>query len=307
MKTAWEVNDVKIRGRGVITMEDGAVTSGGCKDSSSLIFVWKGEGVSIEGVTAVGANFGAIGGNIGGNTYFGSVPPPNFEGEKGLRVSNVKVMAWQFASDGIFVGRNGYVGDSFVRCNDDIGPDYQSGQLWENNVFWQLENGWPWLAQWNTWDEYDNKDTGGGAHGIEIRDAVLLHMEQRDDNVYGGRKRSVFGAWQGMTNVVKDVLFKNIVVEGGIWVRPFVLHVGQSPFSQVPNECCGNGSLEGFRFENIRFDERPAMISIIEGNAEEGGVVKDVVFSGVEFAGVKMTKGDVEIDAASTNGILIEA
>ena len=102
-------------------------------------------------------------------------------------------MAWQYEADGIFVGRQGYVSDSFIRVNDDSTVDYQSDQLWERNTIWQLDSGWPFMLQWNTWDSYD---LGNGASNVTIRDTTLVHIEQRSDSAYGGDYRSVFGAWQ---------------------------------------------------------------------------------------------------------------
>jgi hypothetical protein len=70
---------------------------------------------------------------------------------------------------GTFVGRQGYVSDSFIRVNDDSTVDYQSHQLWERNTIWQLDSGWPFMLQWNTWDSYD---VGNGASNVTIRDAT---------------------------------------------------------------------------------------------------------------------------------------
>ena len=299
-KTEYGTDDVTIRGRGVITVEDGAYT--GCSDTHSLVFICGGEGVKIEGVTAVATVYGAIGGHIGGNTYFGNCNIDPVPGQ-GLVVSNVKVMGWQYAADGIFVGRHGKVSDSFIRVNDDATVDYQSHQIWQRNIIWQLDNGWPFLMQWNTWDGYEPVPALNGVTNVVVKDSIVVHVEQLPignynigcadgTNRYDGNHRSIFGAWQGESNVVQNITFENIVVEGGLWTMPFYLHVGDSPFSQTQCSCCSNGQINNILFKNINFQYWAAQWSNISGNVAKGGLVSNIEFRNISIDGTRMKSSD---------------
>ncbi len=108
LQTFPGTNNVKITGRGIIT--------GGSNKCSttSIIHMCGGRNMQVNGVSVIDAMQGAIGGHIGINTYWGGCNTDTTSEEGGL-ITNVKVAGWQYGADGIFVGRNGKVTDSFIR------------------------------------------------------------------------------------------------------------------------------------------------------------------------------------------------
>jgi hypothetical protein len=247
-----------------------------------LIMFCGGSGMSVDGILAV-ATPECVGGHIGGNIYWDGCnvnPAPG----QGMRVTNVKVMGWSMGADGIFVGRQGYVADSFIRVNDDNHPDFQSNQLWERNTLWQLANGWPFMIQWNTRDSFDPLD---GAENVTVRDSVIVHVEQISKDAYGGNYRSVFGAWQGepKPNTIRDFVFSNIAIEGGIWVALIMMYVHPGPFSYKPWDCCYSGALSGFQFNDIVVDQWPNRNSWLRGNKTHDGLISGIAFNGVSISG----------------------
>ena len=65
-------------------------------------------------------------------------------------------MGWNFA-DGIFAGRGAHVFDTFVKVNDDGIKPFQGPALFERNVLWGMENGWPLMLAWNTESNESNQ------------------------------------------------------------------------------------------------------------------------------------------------------
>lgn len=307
-RTLPGVNNVTIRGRGVVTIE-GAKEKKGCIDG--LVTLCGGLDLHVEGVATVDSQEGCVS-HIGANTYFQTrnnkpcnINPP---AGRGPVISNTKVIGWQFAT-GIMPGRGAHVSDSFIRVNDDCNPDFQSNQVWERNMLWQLDNGWPFMMQWNTDDVFE-PGLGGGAQNVVYQDSTVVHVEQLDAGAYGGDRRSVFGAWQGMSNTKTNLRFKNINIEGGVWTALIMLYVGNGPFSQVPNKCCGNGNLTGISFENIAFEYHGAQTSLITGNAQAGGRIRDVNFKGVTINSQAVTEASfipMTVDDATTSGIAFKA
>ena len=102
----------------------------------------------------------------------------------GALVENVKAIGWYFTTDGIMVGRDSVVRDSFVKCNDDSLKVFSGNTLWERNTLWQLNNGQSWMLSWIT-------DTN--ERNITVRDSTVIHVEHFKD--FGDHCRpSVIGA-----------------------------------------------------------------------------------------------------------------
>lgn len=290
MQTEAGTNNVTILGRGVLTLDDQRDANhqscpyrDGGKKPPGLVFLCGGLDLRVDGITAV-ATPECVGGHIGGNLYFDQCNVDPAWGQ-GMQVTNVKVMGWSVGADGINVGRRGYVADSFSRTNDDNCADPVSHQLWERNTFWQLANGWPFMIQWNTQDSFQ---PDGGATNITVRDQIIVHVEQDDTHdPYGGPYRSVFGAWQGepAPNAVTDVTFSNVHVEGGLYVRLFMMTVRPSRFSKDPGICCGSGSLSDIEFSGVTSEFWPSVDSWLEGNVTQKGYISNVHFDALNIAG----------------------
>ena len=292
----WTSDGATVAGRGVVTTEDGAHSS--CFDGSNgrgPIFLC-GEDVSVSGVTVAAAPAYAFWGHIGINVYYGcsANPAPG----RGATVRNVKVLGWQYSADGVFVGRHGSVSDSFLRANDDLAVDFQSHQVWERNVLWQLDNGWPFLIQWNTYDKNERDPRAlNGAINVSVRDSVVVHYEAQGydgsynigcasgTHTYDFNPKSIFGAWQGEENTIADFTFERIAVEGGMWAQHFWMRVGDSPFSERHCNCCGSGNLAGLTFRDIWFEWPAYRGSVVAGNTTSGGRVTKMRLEGIIVEG----------------------
>lgn len=307
-RTLPGVNNVTIRGRGVVTIE-GAKVKKGCVDG--LVTLCAGLDLRVEGVAVVDSQEGCVS-HIGANCYFQTrnnlpcnINPP---AGRGPVITNVKVIGWQFAT-GIMPGRGAHVSDSFIRTNDDCNPDFQSNQVWERNTLWQLDNGWPFMIQWNTNDVFEPA-LAGGAQNVVYQDSTVVHVEQVDARAYGGDRRSVFGAWQGMSNTKTNIKFKNIAIEGGMWTALIMLYIGNGPFSEVPYKCCGNGNLTDISFENIQFEYHGAQTSLLLGDSQAGGGIHNINFNDVTIYSQDVTNASfipMRVDAATTSGISFQA
>merc|ERR1719253_2175654 len=78
------------------------------------------------------------------------------------------------------------------------------------------------MMQWNTDDTFE-PGLDGGAQNVLYQDSTVVHVEQLDQGAYGGDRRSIFDAWQGMPNTKTNLRFKNINVEGGVWIALIML------------------------------------------------------------------------------------
>ena len=62
----------------------------------------------------------------------------------------VKAIAWGYSTDGWSGGEFSVVEDSFFKVNDDSSKLFFTGSLVQRNVYWQMENGCPFMMSWNT-------------------------------------------------------------------------------------------------------------------------------------------------------------
>lgn len=284
MQTLPGTHNVTVRGRGTITLDDQRDSDHeGCpkfnpddKKPPGLLFLCGGLNLSVEGIAAV-ATPECVAGHIGVNVYWHGCDVDS-DAASGARISNVKVMGWSVGANALYSGRYGYVTDSFVRANDDVIPDPDSNSLWERITFWQLDNGWAFMMQWNTVDKFDPTS---GSSNVTLRDSVVVHSEQID-NDYGSYSgvRAVFGLWQEepKPSTIGNFTLSNVHVEGGVWTRLFMVRISPGPFGPSTT-CCGNGSVKNFAVLNVSSELVPHHNSWFKGDADENGIIDGVTVS----------------------------
>jgi hypothetical protein len=208
-----------------------------------------------------------------------------------------------------------------IRVNDDSIVDLQSNQLWERIVIWQLDNGWPFQVQWNTFDPYD-EETKNGAHNVTVRNIQVIHVESGDWNYhpfpnagyFGLGYKSVFGAKQGLSNIKTGFTFHDIDVDGGLWIPLVSMQVGISPFSdpkwtkgEQPT-CCNNGVLSDFTFRNINVQYTQTTRSSLKvTDPSAGGLIQNILFDNVNVDGSqKYFKENIDYNFEGVEGIRFE-
>ena len=179
---------VEIHGRGVL---DGGLIAHPptCDDSLALINLC-GDDISISGITLVNAPTYLLEVNAfwqGGACATSSR----------TTVSNVKLLAWHYTSDGIMVGRDSVVSSNFVKCNDDALKLFMGRTSWTRNTIWQEDNGQSFMLSWVTPTNETN---------ISVSDSTVIHVEH--DHDYGDQARpAVFGSVHGGAGELFTVTF----------------------------------------------------------------------------------------------------
>lgn len=188
---ATNARNVRISGRGIL---DGDSLPRGTR----LVLLDRVEGASLEGVTLV-------------NSHTWTVEPMFC---KNLRIDNVKIVNWDFGSDGIdLVGcQDVRIANSFVRANDDciviktwkgtdkypsnpeVGPDVSDIAV-SNCVFWNM----PWGNALEIGFELRAKSV----RDVRFTDCDIIHVER-------GAALSIHN---GDYATVENILFDNIRVE----------------------------------------------------------------------------------------------
>lgn len=144
-------------------------------------------------------------------------------------VRNVKTVgAWMYNSDGVVLGANGRVEDSFFHVNDDAIKLYHSGLQVHRCVVWQAQNGAVFQTGWN-----NNRRV---LRNALVTDVDIIHIDWctfkagRQCNL--SENKAVFNhRQQNMKSIdINDVEFRNIRVEGSspriIYWKPEVRATG---------------------------------------------------------------------------------
>lgn len=277
-----DATGVVIHGRGVLSGEKISHPPQ-CSDTKAMITLC-GDDVTISGITVINPP-----------TYLINVNPYWLKctGRRAI-IENVKLWGWHYTSDGIMVGRDSHVHDSFVRANDDSLKLYMSNTLWEWNTIWQADNGQSFMISWNTPSDEKN---------ITVRDSVVVQCEHAKD--FGDNARpSIFGAVHGANGHLSGYVFERIVVEPRV-VHPFGIAV-------QPNAWGGGnaGTISGLTFTDISFTHNASDDSIIHGNAKEKNPsVSQISFMNLRYQDKPVTsasQGRFTIDGSTTSDIDFE-
>lgn len=202
-------------------------------------------------------------------------------------VQNVKMIAWWFSTDGLGVGANSIVEDSFFKVSDDTFKLYYDNMIVRRNVVWQMDNGMVFQLSWNL---------NTNASGIRVTDIDVIRVEHyREAN-----NRAVFGSLHGGSADLSDYLFEDIRIEGPIW-RLVKLTALQTSWSRSPT----SGTLSDLRFRNITVTGPVRQPSEIK-SLEDTGRFEDITFENLTVDGQLITdprSADFDIDPHSTSNI----
>ena len=198
-------------------------------------------------------------------------------------VDNVKAISWFGTGDGIMVGPDSHVRDSYVRANDDSLKLYSSNTLWERNLIWQNSNGYSFMMSWNTVLP---------ARNLTIRDCTVVRSESK----------AVFGAQHGGGGALSGYLFENIVVEGDVQ-KPFSIAVKTNPWGGS-----ADGTIRDIVFRNITFTGSSKSHSVLKGHGPAAGPggMSNFSFVGLSIGGARVTsaaEGQFDIDSASVANV----
>ena len=270
---ANNVQDVKIRGRGVLSGED---YPHGKTYDDNLIYIQgqRTTRVLIEGITLVNSPLYNI-------LIYG---PHN-------TVRNVKMISWWFSTDGAYVEDHGLIEDCFVKVNDDAFKLYESNTVVRDCVIWQLENGAPFQISWNMPD--DNS-------GFHVKNIDIIRMEHRSDQINLAAVDAVHGGNGHMSNY----LFEDIRIENANW-RLFCVTLAKHEFADRNNEM---GQISNLIFRNITATGSFQRTNAIKGwNADHR--VYNVTFENLKINGKYVRnaeEGDFEIDPETTDNIVFK-
>lgn len=298
---AFRINtcsDFTIRGRGILSGEKFAgVTNegaGGPNDMGTYFFqdsglsigertthydpryhmVWieHGEHIVMEGITISAASHMGV-------RLFGY----------GHHVSNIKVMGWYHNNDGITVGDDSVVQDSFFKMDDDfIKIAYGNNVVVRNNVLWQWDNGAAFQMSWNAADDID---------GVYVHDNDIIHASPNST-----ANCAVFDAMHAGTAHLKNYTFENIYIEGP-HARTLYFEIETNPWDTTPNAF---GNISDVMFHNIHVGKRPENANVLKGyNAAYA--IRDVLFKKFIVDGVALNPLNCtdyfDIHNASTDNI----
>lgn len=270
---ANNVQDVTIRGRGVLSGED--YPHGKTYDDNLInIEGQQTTRVLIEGLTLVNSPLYNI--LIRG--------PRN-------TVRNVKMISWWFSTDGAYVEDHGLIEDCFVKVNDDAFKLYESNTTVRNCVIWQLENGAPFQISWNM--PTDNSR-------FHVKNIDIIRMEHRSDQINLAAVDAVHGGNGHMSNY----LFEDIRIENANW-RLFYITLAKHEFADRANRM---GQISNLTFRNITATGSFQRKNAIKGWDADHRVF-DVTFENLKINGKYIrnaAEGNFEIDPRTTKNIVFK-
>jgi hypothetical protein len=170
--SAHNSKSITIRGRGILSGER-VLHPSQAADDKALVNLC-GSDITVEGVTFVNPPTYALSINAFWNTGCGGDGAGGGAG-RGVQISNVKVIAWYFLTDGVFAGRDAIIEDSFFKVNDDAIKIFQSNTLVRRCTVWQLDNGQCFMMSWITPTDESN---------ITVTDSAVIHVEHAKVSVW---------------------------------------------------------------------------------------------------------------------------
>lgn len=270
---ATDVQDLTIRGRGVLSGED--YPHGSTYDHHLInIQGMKTKRVLIEGITLINSPLYNI-------LITGSHST----------VRNVKMISWWFSTDGVYVGRDGLVEDCFIKVNDDALKPYESNTVIRDCVIWQLENGAPFQISWNM--PSDNS-------GIHVKNIDIIRMEHRSHQINLAAINAIHGGNGHMSNY----LFEDIRIENANW-RLFYITLSKHEFADRKNKM---GQISNLTFRNITATGPFKLKNTIKGWDAKHRVF-NVTFENLKINGkyIRNAKqGNFEIDPKTTHNIVFK-
>jgi len=210
-----------------------------------------------------------------------------------ITIHNVKMVgSWPYNTDGVSAIGQAHttVYDCFFNNNDDaiyVSPDYVNVH---HCIFWQNNNGCVFQFSWGG-DPKNHK--GGYIHDCDI--IFTGHVSEANN-------RMIFGSRKSGPGDIKDILFKNIRIEGPVW-----------SLIRLETNGAGNlGSISNIQFENITVNgpiiKKSTIISSRGRRMGETSAswISDIRFKNVLLNGKPFSADDIMIDSFQTKDIIIE-
>ncbi len=199
-------------------------------------------------------------------------------------VRNVKMIGWWYGTDGVGVGADSLVENSFFKVNDDTFKLYRDNMVVRGCTVWQMENGMPFQLSWNL-----NQD----ASHVRVSDCDVIRVEHYKE----ANNRAVFGSIHGGSGNLSDYIFENIRIEGPIF-RLVKLTALLTSWSRSPVA----GTISHLTFRDI-YVEGPVLQSNLIQSLEATGRFEDITFQNLVVEGQLITESanaSFKIDPAST-------
>jgi hypothetical protein len=196
------------------------------------------------------------------------------------RFDHIKMVgAWTYNNDGLPVGRDSVVSNSFIHANDDAFKLYHDGGRVSNSVVWQSNNGAVFQFGWFP----------KSVRNVEVNGVDVIHFE----NWYGVNQvnRAVFNYADSAGNAeIRDMRFKDVNIEGKI-LRLFGFKAG------------GGQKFRDFHFENLHCGGMGAGQIGPPGRNYFIGDVAEFRFKGFTMGGKPVTDGaEAEFDFGNGAG-----
>jgi hypothetical protein len=195
----------------------------------------------------------------------------------GAEIHWAKAIAWGFSTDGWSAGEYSLVSDSFNKVNDDSSKLYNTGSVVQRGVFWQMENGCPFMMSWNL-----NVNSGF----MTARDNdVIAHEKKSGTNVDG-----VICALHGGSGFLDNWLFLDNRIESAYAL--ISLNIAKNPWGSAKQP----GSISSILIRNLTAVQSFASPDPfhVAGNKASDSRVDSLVYEGVRIAGQPLTSAQVQ-------------
>ena len=145
------------------------------------------------------------------------------------RIENVKCFGWHYSTDGLGLGNNTAVRDSFMKVNDDSFKLYNDGIDIADCVIWQQFNGGAFQFSWGH---------RGVKNGLTVRNIDIIHDEHRAE----ANNRGLFSCVKLENAPMRNLHFEDIRIEGDTY-RLIDLRAGRG--AVIENLLLKNVSVSG--------------------------------------------------------------
>ncbi len=260
---------IRFSGRGIIS---GIGMAKNTQYGSHLIHMAANSGskFSVEGIT------------------FTDSPRAGVETNASSQINGIKIFSWYSGSDGVKVGRNSTIENSFIKVNDDAIKMYNSNLVIRNNVLWQMTKGAAFQFGWQTVVTVRN---------VKVSNIDVIHSdaftdyfkaERSDNQPYLRSSKAVFSCMGILNSEISEVVFDGVRVED----KGLLRLIGMRLVSYGPGDrYWGNlkpdsrKMISGIAFRNIEVAKAPYKQNFLYAN--KGGSISNISFENFSVNGVK--------------------
>lgn len=184
---------------------------------------------------------------------------------------------WGFTTDGWSAGEYSLISDTFTKVNDDSTKLFYTGAVVQRGVYWQMENGCPFMLSWNQMDNVGF---------VTVRDSDVIAHEK----TYPSPVDGVICAFHGGKGFLNNWLFYDNRIEKA-WSL-FSVIIKNNPWGTSQQL----GSISTILVRNLTAalpfsSPDPYHVS---GNISANARVDMLVYEGVRVAGKPLALTDVQ-------------